>query len=364
MLKCSPGVETRLRIPHRYPAVLIVVLSLAVTLFLENAFGQSAPKIPRGVFSLEKAGDPADPAVLSNVAVDGISIRQKWQELEKSKGIYEWTFLDSEIARAAKANKVVLVRILSEGPSTPGWVFDEGVQTFTYEDKNPYHTQKEGKFAIFWDKTYLSEKKTMIEAVGKHLAGNPTVQIVAAICASSHSGDWHLPHSPPDIEHWQAVGYTSERLLDVCKEIIDVTMQSFPRQAVVLAVGSNGKLDPNPDYVSRLAVQYGRTQYPGRLIAERNSLSAVSPPPVPGAMKHFKVLWDNRPDIAAQMLWFSYGDPTCRNNGGQKPCDPEVTLRKAVDIGVGYGMKFIEIYEQDVVNLPAVIRYAHDALTK
>jgi hypothetical protein len=77
----------------------------------------------------------------------------------------------------------------------------------------------------------------------------------------------------------------------------------------------NGRLDGNPDYLLRLVVQYGRTRFPSRQIAERKSLYAVSPPAEPGEMERFEVLWDNRPDIAAQMLWFTYGDPTCRIMG-------------------------------------------------
>jgi hypothetical protein len=320
--------------------------------------------VPRGVFSLGKAGQPADPAVFTNPSVDGISIRQTWSELEKSKGVFDWSFLDSEVAQARKAGKAVFVRILSEGLSTPAWVYGEGVQTFTYADKNPYHWNQTGTFAVFWDKTYLTEKNAMISALGNHLSGQPAVKLIAAVCASSRSGDWHVPHTLADIERWRQLGYTSEKLLDVCKQVIDATMESFPNQYLVLAVGPNGRLDPYPDYVSRLAVQYGRQRYPGRLIAERNSLSAVSPPAIPGRMKHFKVLWDNRPEVAAQMLWFTYGDSTCRNNGGQRPCDPDATLRKAVDIGAGYGVRFVEIYQRDVLNLPGAIRHAHDVLTK
>src|SRR6202011_5552982 len=213
-----------------------------------------------------------------------------------------------------------------------------------------------GEIVIYWDKTYLFEKKAMIEAAGQHFAGNPAVRIVAAICASSHSGDWAVPHTPADIERWHAAGYTSEKMTDACKQIIDFTMQSFPEQFVTLAVGRSGRLDPDPNYVARHVVQYARARYPGRFIVQKNSLSATVPMPGESDLKHFQLLWESRPDIAGQMLWFSYGDPSCRNNGRQAPCDPESTLRKAIDVGLAYGMKYIEIYEQDVLHQPAVIR--------
>jgi len=53
------------------------------------------------------------------------------------------------------------------------------------------------------------------------------------------------------------------------------------------------------------------------------------------------------------MLWFSYGDSTYRNNGGT-PCAPATSLQRSIDIGAAY--------EVDVLNLPAVITYAHSVL--
>jgi hypothetical protein len=332
-----------------------------MALTLKTGIAQAASDVPRGVFSLGRSDQPANPRVLADPAVDGISVRARWRDLEPSRGVYNWSFLDSEIARAERAGKKVLVRILSEGESTPRWVLSEGVQIFQYGSQ-PFNPRGGGSFVIPWDQKYLAEKKAMIEAAGAHLAGQPAVQIVAAICASGRSGDWSLPHTLVDIDHWRALGYTSEKLIGACEQIIDVTMRSFPRQFVTLAVGRNGQLDPDPDYVARAAIDYAHAHYPGRLFVQKNSLSAVSP--LPGQGDFLQILSDNRPNIAGQMLWFTYGDRTCRNNGGQAPCDPEATLLRAIDIGLRYGMKYIEIYQRDIVNLPEVIRYAHNSMSK
>src|SRR5258708_7901299 len=333
-------------------------ISLPARLYAEG------PAIPRGVFSLAGVGEPADPSVLSDPDVDGISVRYPWRKLEPSKGVYDWTFVDSEMARAAKAGKMAILRILCEGPASPRWVFSEGVETFSYDNRNRFGQRKSGEIAVFWDPTYLKEKKAMIEAAGKHLSGNPALRVVAAICASSHSGDWAVPHTRPDVDHWFSVGYTSDKLIDVCRQIIDVTMQSYPNQCVTLAIGRNGRLDPDPDYVPRQAIRYARAHYPGRFIVQKNSLAANTEMPGSPKLKHFQLLWDSRPDVAGQMLWFSYGDPTCRNNGRRAPCDPEATLHRAIDIGLAYAMKYIEIYHQDVLHLPALIPSTHNALPK
>jgi Beta-galactosidase len=360
---CLLRVKMRSRISQHSGAAIFLSVSFFTWLASQVVSAADSPGIPRGVFSLSPMGAPADSSVLTNPLVDGISIRQAWRELERSPGDYDWSFLDSEISRAAKAGKGVLLRVLSEGPSTPQWALD-GVQTFRYEDRNRYHAGHSGLVAVYWDKTYLARKKAMIQALGAHFSSNPAVRVVAAICASSHSGDWAVPHSRFDIANWYAIGYSPERMIDVCKQIIDVTMQSFPRQCVTLAVGRDGRLDPDPNYVARAAVQYGRSHYSGRFIAQKNSLAATTPLPGAPDLKHFEMLRESGSDVAGQLLWYSYGDPTCRNNGGRGPCDPETTLRRAVDVGLAYRMRYIEIYEQDVLHLPGVIRYAHDALTK
>ena len=49
-----------------------------------------------------------------------------------------------------------------------------------------------------------------------------------------------MPHTPPDVANWLAVGYTSEKMLDAGKQIIDTTMAAFPSQQVTMAVAGNG----------------------------------------------------------------------------------------------------------------------------
>ena len=49
-------------------------------------------------------------------------------------------------------------------------------------------------------------------------------------------------------------------------------------------------------------------------------------------------------------------------NGGV-PIDPSTALTHSVDKGVGYGLKYIEIYRKDVLNLLAATHYAHTTLS-
>ena len=93
-------------------------------------------QVPHGVFSLAGAGSEVDDAVLADPDVVGISIRQDWAELEQTEGVFDFTFLDSEVQRATAAGKIVLLRINTQA-SKPDWVTqavsDAGGTFFTFD---------------------------------------------------------------------------------------------------------------------------------------------------------------------------------------------------------------------------------------
>src|SRR5438874_13833281 len=97
------------------------VLFLATLLIAGLLARPVAAEIPRGVFSLFGTGTPATNDALENPDVAGISVRQNWVDLEPSEGNFDWSFLDSEVAKAAAAGKVVLLRIITQG-GKPTWV--------------------------------------------------------------------------------------------------------------------------------------------------------------------------------------------------------------------------------------------------
>ncbi|PYK08118.1 MAG: hypothetical protein DME65_14710, partial [Verrucomicrobia bacterium] len=100
--------------------------------------------------------------------------------------------------------------------------------------------------------------------------------------------------------------------------------------------------------------------WPGRLIVQKNTLGTFIPA-APGTGSVWELLWDSRPDIAGQMVYWCYEDPTYRVNHGV-PIDPSIALTNSIDKGVAYGMNYVEIYRTDVAHLPAATHYAHITL--
>ena len=332
-----------------------LVLASGLACLLANPL-QAA--VPRGVFSLAAAGKETPDSVLTNPNVDGVSIRQDWAELEASEGVFDFSFLDSEVARAATAGKPVLLRIKTQS-GKPAWVTNAvsaaGGSFFTFDDDGVSTT-----IPVFWDPTFLAKKKAMLVALGAHFTNNPTVKIVAVSFANANSEDWSVPHTEEEIAAWLAIGYTSDKLLNAGKEIIETAMNAFPNQLLTLAVASDGRLDPDPDYVARNAVLWARALWPGRLVVQKNNLATFNPA-APGLGTVFELLWDSRPDVAGQMLWNCSSDPTYRMNAGVLG-DPATILHQSVNAGNAYGMNYLEIYQTDVVNLPNEIAYAHNLL--
>ena len=354
---------------RRFKKCLCVTLQRALFPGALLSAGLTAPaveaQIPHGVFSLGGSGQPAAQSALDNPDVVGISVRQGWADLEPSEGNFDWSFLDSEVAKAVAAGKQVMLRIGTQS-GKPAWVTaaiqNAGGLFFTFDDEGVPTT-----IPVFWDPTFLAKKKAMITALGAHFTNNPAVKIVAASFANASSEDWSVPHTTPDIVNWFAVGYSTDKMLDAGRQIIDTTMAAFPNQFVTLAIGGNGhvggtgNLDPSATYVAATVIATERALWPGRLIVQINSLSTFNPLAPGPDDSAWNLLWNSQPDVGAQMLYWCYDDSTYRVNGGV-PGDPGAVLTTCVNAAVSYGINYIEVYQRDVVNLSSVITYARNAL--
>lgn len=348
----------RLRLPRVRSFIAMGGFFLALAAF-------ARADAPQGVLSLSNSGKPANSAVLANPDVTGISVRYAWKDLEPAEKAFNWVFLDSEVARAAAAGKQVCLRIGTQSEK-PAWVTaaiqQAGGKFFTFLNGGITTT-----IPVFWDPTYLAKKKAMIAALGAHFTNNPAVTLVIASFANASSEDWSVPHTGPDIANWFAVGYSTANMLAAGQQILDTTLAAFPNQAVAIAVGGNGhtggtgNLDPTATYVAETAVAAARVSGPGRVFPQINSLSTFNPVAPSAINTAWNLIWNSQPDVGAQMVYRCANDPGYRVNGGV-PMDPATALTLSVNKGVTYGVRYIEIYQTDVVGLPATITYARIAL--
>ena len=339
-------------------------------IYPQNPTPTPMPAPPIGVYSLGIPNRAASAKVLSNTNVDGISIRVGWDNLEIADGIYNWSFLDSEIGKAAAVGKKAIIRVIDGGSHMPSWVMTGVITTYTFQTSSPWQPAGTFTIPVFWDAYYTSKKKAMIAAVGARYNSNPTVTAFVVGVANAYDADWYVPHrtiidSPftnSEVARWLAAGYTTQKLINSATGFIDAAMVAFPNKTVAFSINPNGTLDANPITACSAVASAERTKWGNRLLVSDNGLAATTPnAPPPIANNEWNVWYNNRPYTCAQMLWHVYGDTHYYMNGGVAG-DPATILTKAINIGVGYQNRYQEIYQIDVINLPGVITYAHSVI--
>jgi hypothetical protein len=333
---------------------------------------------PRGVFASIQAGTPIGSSILSNPDVDGISLRNGWDAVNPSEDVYDWSYFDTEIAAARAAGKEVLLRVSDGGLNIPAWVaqasLSAGEPTFSFYERDEFQGGDLVTEPVFWAPTLLAKKKKLMAAFGARYNSNPTVAIVTCQFAGGRNDDWNVPSGttvdgiPPagstETSRWLAAGYTTAKMVDAGNQIVSNAMAAFPDKPIGLAIGRTSlALDPEgKDYVAKTVVDNARARWGDRMVGTKNSVSAKMTPPPPPSDNFWSLLWNCRPGVGGQMLWFTYNDSTYRNNGGVQ-ADPTTVLENAVNLAHGYGLKYLEIYTADILGLPWAVHYAHNLLT-
>lgn len=63
---------------------------------------------------------------------------------------------------------------------------------------------------------------------GQSFHEQPAIKIASVRFANANSEDWNVPSTPSKIADWQALGYTSEKLLAAGQQLIDAAVAAFP----------------------------------------------------------------------------------------------------------------------------------------
>lgn len=321
------------------------------------------PKIPNGIFTL--IGDSTSnisQELIDNPNTVGFTIIGKWQNIETSEGVYDWTAIDKKINSITSRGKLVRLALTHGGLNTPQWVFDLGIETFSFIDKGSRVT-----IPLYWDALFLEKKINFINEIGKHFAHNTNVFAVSSPCVNARSGDWFFPAANQrEIQQWLDKGYSTELVENTCQAIIDAVATSSPDKFFATAVGPIPRdLEEDAFLVAQSTIDYANINYPGRLIPMSGSLGSQTPTPAEfERVNSWQLIYENAPNAAGQLVWFVTNDKECTVNGEIKPCDPETVLLQTFDIAFELELAFLEVYMEDVGNddLADVINYGANLL--
>jgi hypothetical protein len=345
----------------RFLQILCIVISA-------NASAQFTGK--SGVYYLGSANIPINSASYNNPDISGVVVRFTWDELENSPDNFNWTFIDGEIIKANAYGKKVSLQPLG----IPHWLDSIGAKKYYYVDKNTAHSTYGQllKGIICWDTIYVKRYKNLLQHLSAKYATDTTVSYINAIAVAISRGlpdsvvtDTVLKIPQP---FWLVYNYNADSLGKLMNKLTDYYMSLFPSTAlwcsvdyVIFQTNANGQ--PR-NYLASIYCNYGITNYTDRFGLFREDISACNPPASISPGSQWYIMQQNHCRTGAQMLWSVQDGPARMNPCGVLPNTKSNVLDSAINRGLSFDMRYLEIYGADIsdASLTTSIQQANSKL--
>lgn len=302
----------------------------------KKATGNSGP--PKGIFV---SGPPASsrsaslvPALMDKEYVDGFLLRVGWDDLEPSRGRFDWTLLDREMEAAKKCGKKVALGIVN-GPHAPRWLADTGVPIVEI-----FARGRTSRIPLPWDPTYLSAWTNFVANLGARVQGHPNLVLVHITTATLNGFEMPLAFTPDEEKIWKEKGFDSEKWLASWKTVIRSFADAFPTTPLDVEIHPVFKDDALPKAV----VNFGSENVPGRFGVFGAWWSDKNTRVYSGV---FGILQDSAKRSFASVQMVASQTP---NRFGPAGGLGEGGLAKAFDTGLSSGIRYFEVWETDLQN--------------
>ena len=166
------------------------------------------------------------PEVAQLEHVDGVLVRLEWRTVEPSPGVYDWSLLDEQIARAEQYGIKISLAIVNGG-AAPSWLSSLGVQMFSFDFFGDTR-----QMPIPWDSTYQQRWTEFVSNLGARYSEEDAISLVYATNSSLNGFEMQLPRSPTDVANWQAAGYTDALYAESWNNAIDAFVAAFPNHPI------------------------------------------------------------------------------------------------------------------------------------
>jgi len=308
----------------------------------------AAPAFAPGVFALLASNEQSpDPSLYTNPAIAGIAVRTAWESCEPGNGVFDWKYLDAQIAAAKTAGKKVSIAVaaVSAKHPAPAWLSAAGAKLVTIKDPSG----DTYPIPVPWDEIFLDAYTAFVSAFGARYANEPTVAFVRGATESVTNG-WGLPGTDSSGVPLSSYGYSPDKEVAALERVVDAFMTAFPRTLQWEEVGfvkDTENLGVDAGYFAQAIADYGFTKYPDRFEVWREDLSDCTPNPPTRA--DWTILAAHPGHDGAQMVWNVQDGPQAFRMDGctNAPPDKGTVLRDAIQKGIDFGMPYLEIYEAD-----------------
>ena len=314
-----------------------------------------------GVYVLGRLSIPMDTTAFNKPYVTGTAVRVKWDSVETSPGIFNWNFLDNEIAAAASYGKKISLLIVGYA----GWLASLGVPTYDFIDNIPISpTYLDTLQApITWSSQYLNHLSNLIQQLGLKYSNDTNVTYIN--CGAGNMNN-NLPnHVASGADFWTATSYHPDTLVEKMKQVLDVYMIAFPNTPAWNSL-ENIWFEPqatgNPfNYVITQFASYGASTYPDRFGAWREDLTGCQN--TTSSNSQWFTVASHPCRTGGQMSYSVQDGPAIMNQCGLVPNTKEFVLQSAFNKGFSMNMRYFELYKDDIddTTLTAIIQNASDS---
>jgi hypothetical protein len=165
-----------------------------------------------------------------------VYIRVMWKDVNPEPGVF--TIEESELGRWIAAIREhggrYSLRIMPNCLSSPEvedvaptWIYDTGVR---YVMVDTSHGGQ--KFPVPWGEPYLAAMEGIVAELGKRYDGDPALEYVD-VPVGSFGEIWFFG----DYDEWVKQGYSTDRVIDATKDLIDLYRRHFPRSRLAIPLG-------------------------------------------------------------------------------------------------------------------------------
>lgn len=201
------------------------------------------------------------PQVAALPFVDGTLVRVVWADLEPSPGVFDWTLLDDELARAAENATSVALGVICAATGEPDWLYQsDGGMAAAASFEFYFHCNPDlepcdaERMPLPWDVRFLAEWTEFIAALGQRYGDHPQITLIHMTNASANGFEMQLPFTPVDVQAWNAAGYSAALHIASWETVIDAFAAAFPNKPLDVDVhpvlGSDAVAEAVAEYAS------------------------------------------------------------------------------------------------------------------
>jgi|GEM_PF-5662205 len=320
-MPCSPTADATSGLWGDSMVAVVTLFAVAASLTGCSGGGSSvsAPpstrvEEPRGYFALTtrtlSATQKAE--LVSNPAIVGMTSYVTWNDIEPTKGQFDWSRIDSDIAIAAAAGKKITIGVFTGRNAIPPWAAGDGVRLWTNSAGTTLVHPADRRFVDLW--------RERAAFLGARYDDSPTVVQVTICGAVGTLCGPRYPQVPSDLAYADLVRNWSD--------IIDAYVGAFPRTYLNLEVHLTD------GYGAQLPIDLFATIAPNTAIGPfAEFLSDIQPSPTAPTGIAVQSIKASRSFCAFQMV-SALAD----------------RVDRAILLGQSYGCRYSEIYASDVTS--------------